>query len=63
MARSERTARSVLALSAPRAVVAQASNGSLSLRPGLVGAGPVQGLHKHRNVSESMEHGPEFDSR
>ena len=59
MARSERTARSVLALSAPRAGVERVALAA----PGARRRRAVQGLHKHRNVSESMERGPEFDSR
>ena len=42
MARSERTARAVLALSAPRAVTAPASSWSQSLRPALAGTGPLR---------------------
>ena len=35
-------ARSVLALSAPRTVTAQASSGSRSVRPALAGTGPLR---------------------
>ena len=63
MSRSERTARSVLALSAPRAVTAPASSGVRSGRPAPCRHRAAQALHTHCHLPESRKHGPEIDSR